>query len=48
MNDFLMAEYTTEEVKKDLDSIGDLKAHGEDGMPMIFYKYWQLVLDSVV
>lgn len=49
MNAFLMADFTADEVKKALDSIGDLKAPGADGMPAIFYrKYWQLVGDSVV
>lgn len=49
MNSFLMAEFTADEVKKALDSIGDLKAPGADGMPAIFYKkYCQLVGDSVI
>ena len=38
MNDLLMKEYTREEVFEALQSIGDLKAPGPDGMPSIFYK----------
>lgn len=37
MNQGLMAEYTTEEIKLALDSMG-LKAPGTDGMPALFYK----------
>jgi hypothetical protein len=38
MNDHLMSPYTVEEVRKALDSIGDLKAPGPDGMLALFYK----------
>lgn len=38
MNEYLMKEFTEEEVKIALDSIGDLKAPGPDGMPSVFYK----------
>jgi hypothetical protein len=38
MNTILMKEFTEEEVKKALDSIGELKAPGPDGMPLVFYK----------
>lgn len=38
MNDNLMKEFTIEEVKEALNSIGDLKAPGPYGMPSIFYK----------
>ena len=38
MNADLMKEYTEEEVKNALDSMGDLKAPGPDGMPALFYK----------
>jgi hypothetical protein len=49
MNEHLMAEYSGEEVRKALDSIGDLKAPGADGMPAIFYKkFWETVGDMVV
>jgi hypothetical protein len=49
MNELLMAEFTCEEVKLALDSIGDLKAPGADGMPAIFYKkFWGTVGDAVV
>jgi hypothetical protein len=49
MNDSLCAEFTADEVKEALDSIGDLKALGADGMPALFYKkYWHLVGEKVV
>jgi hypothetical protein len=38
MNDLLGWAFTRDEIKKELDSIGDLKAPGLDGMPSIFYK----------
>lgn len=38
MNDLLGWAFTRDEIKKALDSIGDLKAPGLDGMPSIFYK----------
>jgi hypothetical protein len=37
MNEHLLKEFTCEEIKQALDSIGDLKAPGLDGMP-VFYK----------
>ena len=40
MNNFLLKEYTVEEIKQNLDDIGDLKAPGADGMPTIFYKHF--------
>ena len=44
MNEVLMKEFTEEEVKKALDSIGDLKAPGPDGMPSVFFKNcWDIV-----
>jgi hypothetical protein len=46
MNEHLMAEFTREEIKEALDSIGDLKAPGVDGMPAISYK--KTVDDTVV
>jgi hypothetical protein len=36
MNEKLMKEFTFDEVKAALDSIGDLKAPGPDGMPSGF------------
>jgi hypothetical protein len=49
MNEHLTAEYTVEEVKDALDSIGDLKAPGADGMRAIFYKkFWGTVGNAVV
>jgi hypothetical protein len=39
-----MAEFTEEEVKNALESIGDLKAPGPDGLPSVFYKnFWDVV-----
>jgi hypothetical protein len=44
MNDFLMKPFLAEEVKEALDSIGDLKAPGPDGIPSLFYRrFWDLV-----
>jgi hypothetical protein len=49
MNENLVKEFTREEVRVALDSIGDLKAPGPDGMPSIFYKnFWETVGDRVV
>jgi hypothetical protein len=49
MNEMLSSEFTREEVKAALDSMGDLKAPGADGMPAVFYKkFWALVGDQVV
>ena len=48
MNETLMMPFTGEEVWKALESIGDLKAPGADGMPSIFYKkFGSLVGDRV-
>jgi hypothetical protein len=48
MNEALCREYTAEEVKEALESIGDLKAPGPDGMHAIFYKqFWETVGDTV-
>ena len=38
MNDFLMASYIVEDVRKAVFSIGDLKAQGPDGLHAIFFK----------
>ena len=38
MNEFLIKQFTREEVHQSLESIGDLKAPGADGMSAIFYK----------
>jgi len=44
MNEELVKEYTEEEVKLALDSIGDLKAPGPNDMPALFYKkFWYTV-----
>lgn len=44
MNDSLMKEFTLAEVRVALESIGDLKAPGPDGMPSVFYKkFWDVV-----
>uniref|UniRef100_A0A453CB70 Reverse transcriptase domain-containing protein n=1 Tax=Aegilops tauschii subsp. strangulata TaxID=200361 RepID=A0A453CB70_AEGTS len=49
MNAVLEAEYTRAEVKAALDHIGDLKAPGPDGMPVIVFKrHWHFMGDRVV
>jgi hypothetical protein len=48
MNSILCSEYTKEEVKNSLESIGDLKAPGPDGMPVVFFKrFWDTVGNQV-
>ena len=48
MNDYLLSPFTGEDVWAALESIGDLKAPGADGMPSIFYKkFWPIVGDYV-
>jgi hypothetical protein len=48
MNNFLSL-FTAEEVKKDLFSIGDLKAPGPDGLHVVFYKrFWPMVEEDLV
>jgi len=49
MNECLMKEFTSDEMRKALDGIGDLKAPGPEGMPAIFYKnFWDTVGNQVV
>ena len=49
MNDILLKEFSDEEIKQGLDSIGNLKAPGDDGMPAIFYKsFWETIGDDVI
>ncbi|XP_073360407.1 uncharacterized protein [Aegilops tauschii subsp. strangulata] len=49
MNELLCKEFTEKEVLAALDSIGDLKAPGPDGMPSLFYKKcWDIVGDKVL
>lgn len=48
MNDTLLKEFTVEEVKQALDTIGDMKAPRHDGLPSIFYKQvWDAVGSKV-
>jgi hypothetical protein len=48
MNELLCKEFKAEEVKEALESIGDLKAPGMDGMPSVFYKRsWEFVGEEV-
>jgi hypothetical protein len=44
VNTMLTAEFTAEEIKGALDTIGDLKAPRPDGMMVVFFKkYWDVV-----
>ncbi|KAJ1283965.1 hypothetical protein BS78_03G168000 [Paspalum vaginatum] len=48
MNENLLKTFTGEEVEETLRSIGDLKAPGPDGIPLVFYKrFWSLVGEQV-
>uniref|UniRef100_A0ACD5VK05 Uncharacterized protein n=1 Tax=Avena sativa TaxID=4498 RepID=A0ACD5VK05_AVESA len=48
MNEMLCAQFTSKEVVEALDSIGDLKAPGLDGMHSLFYKkFWDIVGEKV-
>lgn len=48
MNELLTSAYRSEEIKEALDSIGDLKAPGPDGMPAVFYKnFWDLMGEKI-
>jgi len=48
MNEALMEPFTGEEIWKALESIGDLKAPGADGMPSIFNKrFWYFIGDQI-
>lgn len=48
MNESLLAPFSGDEVWAALESIGDLKAPGPDGMPSVFYKrFWNLVGEKV-
>ncbi|XP_071674413.1 uncharacterized protein [Lolium perenne] len=48
MNGMLCKEFTSEEVVEALESIGDLKAPGIDGMHSLFYKkFWDVVGEKV-
>ena len=49
MNQFLMASFSREEVKKALFSIGDLKAPGPDGLHAVFFKrLWNMLGHDLV
>ena len=49
MNLSLNMEYSDHEIKQALDSMGDLKAPGADGMPTLFYKqFWETMGDDVI
>ena len=44
MNEHLTKEFTHEEIKATLDSIGELKALGPDGTLAVFFKnFWDVV-----
>lgn len=43
-----MADFTPEEIKEALNSIGDMKAPGPDGIPSVFYKHvWEVVREQI-
>jgi hypothetical protein len=49
MNESLLKEFSSEEVKVAIDAIGDMKVPGLDGMPALFYKqFWEIVGDKVM
>lgn len=49
MNESLIVEFREEETVAALNSIGDLKALGPDGMPAIFYKkFWDIISNKVI
>ena len=48
MNDFLLAPYSADDVRRAVFSIGDLKAPGPDGLHAIFFKkYWHILGDDI-
>ena len=48
MNDFLLKDFSDEEIKQGLGGIGNLKAPGEDGMPALFYKsFWETIGEDI-
>lgn len=48
MNDILMAPFIADDVRKDVFSIGDLKAPAPDGLHVIFFKqYWHILRDQI-
>ncbi|KAL3825323.1 hypothetical protein ACJIZ3_021352 [Penstemon smallii] len=48
MNADFLKEFTTEEIKKALDSMHPLKSPGPDGFPVIFYqRFWHIVKNDV-
>ena len=44
----LIKEFTADEIKRALDSMGNLKAPGGDGMPALFYKKYWNICDDVI
>ena len=48
MNDYLLSPFTGEDVWAALESIGDLKAPGADGMPSIFIRNSGLSLVTIL
>ena len=49
MNSHLSEAFCVGDIKEALNSMGDLKAPGPDGMPAIFYKrFWGLIGEKVL
>jgi hypothetical protein len=48
MNESLLREFSFDDIKEAINSMGDLKAPGPDGMPALFYKrFWELIGEKV-
>lgn len=48
MNDYMMAPFTTDDIRKAVFSIGDLKAPGPDGLHAVFCKkYWRILGEEI-
>lgn len=49
MNDILLSEFTTKEVKKAIDQMHSTKSMGIDGMsPLLYHKHWDMVSSDII